>query len=170
MTKVTDLLLAMGTDGVPGVRFVVSTRYAEDLARRAQPAKVEVWNLSEGVGRDETRADVRALLEAGLTSLARRGVFGSAEDLAAVVDGATERSDGNFLYASLLLRSLRDRTVPFGLTDLATVPRGLDGFLDGYLRQIVGSDRQTTWLGGYQPVMSVLSVARQPADETLLAP
>ena len=151
-TKLSELIAGFGA--LDQVRWLLSTRYPASLVKQLS-GSVWQWNLSANQGGRESDDDVRLFLSHNLPRL-------SASDQAAAAD----RSHGNFLYARLLVDMLAEPTTPLGGINL---PDGLDDALHGYLRQIAGGDRQVSWLNGYEPVLAVLTVIREPVSEAELA-
>jgi hypothetical protein len=83
-----------------------------------------------------------------------------------IADKVAARSAGNFLYVSHLMDSaIRDPSILDAPDDL---PEGLDGVYRLFLNmRDIGRDL-TRWEDRYQPVLGVLSVAREPLSEAFL--
>lgn len=162
-TTLTELLV--GTADRSPIRWLVSTRYPNDVVARLQGGAFRLWNLSEGAGAAETAIDLDRFLRDQLGGLAAPP---GPADFDAILSAAVARSNGNFLYARLLAETLHQLNGPATLRDLDNAPAGLDGILGGYLRGLVHSDKEVGWLNGYEPLVSALSVLREPVEGAAL--
>lgn len=146
-TKLSELIVGFGLDQV---RWLLSTRYPTRLVGQLG-GSVRQWDFSANHGRQESDDDVRVFLSRHLPRLTTTDQ-----------QTAVRRSDGNFLYARLLVDMLAGAAAPAGNINL---PNGLDSALHSYLRQIVHGDRDATWLTAYQPVLAALTVIREPVSQ-----
>lgn len=166
-TTLSELLAGSADIGL--LRWLVSTRYPQSFTDRLPANSYRLWSFSEGEGGAETHQAIKVFLDRQLRTLTGSAPPGTVE-LPALVDTALERSAGNFLYARLLVDTLAELPRMPTLKDITATPADLDGVLRGYLTTIVAADkREVSWVQGYQPVLSRLTVLREPVTQAALA-
>lgn len=143
------------------VRFLLSSRpnaqYLDDLKRQARV----VWLSEDENGQKEVNLDLDArVYVAKLVKdpqvqelMAKREV--APENLIARV---VEASQGNFLYLHHYAQGLWKGDE--SLLDLTTLPKGLHGIYEDFVRKIRGEQTIEFWDGAYKPVLGTLAVAK----------
>ncbi len=143
------LLAIECADPVPGLRLLVTTRpgragdYFEPYLR---------MSLDDDEPADSN--DVHGYVKTRLRRMRWRGPAWQS-----LTERIVQASDGNFLYAALVLDGLKNRVR--GLANLPdlTLPSGLDGIYEGFLKREIAAERQS-WREAFRPVLGVLVQSR----------
>jgi WD40 repeat protein len=147
--------LLAGLHNLPGwVRIILTTRPEERVLSFFHSIPRHVVAAESQMNRNDIQRYVknrvaarslRARLQAASKPVGR-------EEFIARV---TELADGNFLYTKILLNDIENGTQ--SLDNLAALPAGLDEIYTRFLLRIADE-----WERKYQPLLAVLSVAREP--------
>ena len=145
--KIPDLLARL-EDMPPQVRFLVTAR--DDPRVLKLFSNTPPFDLIKDAPKDS--GDVRDFAWDGLAGLdeARRGM------LADRIAGA---SDGNFLYAYLVLRSLRPRLAEIPDLKQFALPDDINGVYLDFLNRELGMN-EARWDTGYGPVLGLIAVGQ----------
>jgi hypothetical protein len=145
--KIPDLLARLD-DLPPRVRFLVTARPDPRVLKLYVTAKP--LDLVRDAPKD--RGDVRAFAWDGLAGLddAPRG---------RLADRIAVASDGNFLYAFLLLRSLRPRLTEIPDLEQFAMPSDLNGVYLDFINRELGMN-ETRWNTQYGPVLGLIAVGQ----------
>jgi hypothetical protein len=170
--RVNIVSLLAECSGLPSsVRFVVTSRSVVDVLRplrRSFPDLIE-HSLSVGAGLDASREDVRRYILSAFDPggpLHGKALAGwSVDELARAAEG---KIDGNFLYATHLLRTLGSRTNPIDRASLEALPDGLDGVYFDSLGRLRGADPDA-WEERYLPTLGTIAVVQEAITEQQIA-
>ena len=154
----------------PWIRLVLTSRPDETiLARFRLP---DVWQRPIGAGENEHLCDVREFLQQQYRSLVHMGFL---PDSPGLLDQIEQRSDGNFQYASVLMKAFRDPILHYRLNaaDIGTLPRTLSGLYDLRFRRRFGdvdrdSEAKKRYRDEVRPLLDCLTAAPVPVPESLL--
>lgn len=158
MKVVTIADLLAGVEGLDKrVRFIFTTRKEPHLEMRFLSA--ERLGLSEAPHASENKKDIAHYVTDQLrTEQVARHVVGLKPEMAAQLpDAITAKSEGNFLYVTLLLDAVTRGMQ--ALDKLDELPVGLVGFYSSSLDRGAKLVRKN-WDKSYAPVLGILSVAR----------
>lgn len=143
------------------VRFLLSSRpnapYLDDLKRQANV----VWLSEDENGQKEVNLDLDArAYVAKLVKDPQVQKLLAKQKIApeTLIERVVEASQGNFLYLHHYAEGLRRGDE--GLLDLTTLPKGLHGIYEGFVRKIRGGQTIEFWDGAYKPVLGTLAVAK----------
>ncbi len=153
--------LLAGLDDLPSwVRFVCTSRPERRVLRYFEGLAAHVLAAESQMNLEDLRLYItNRLAKKEIAARVQAAEVEPAELSARLV----ELSEGNFLYAKILLDDMqagRQR-----LDDLAALPGSLDEVYHGFLRRFTVSQ----WEERYQPMLSVLAAAQEPITEDQLA-
>ncbi len=145
--KIPDLLARL-EDLPPQVRFLVTAR--DDPRVLKLFSTIPPFDLIKDAPKDS--GDVRDFVWDGLTGLddAPRGML---------ADRIAKTSEGNFLYAYLVLRSLRPRLAEIPDLKQFALPDDLNGVYLDFLNRELGMN-ETRWNTKYGPVLGLIAVGQ----------
>lgn len=152
----------------PNVRFIVTARPGvadlEELA--AVPSHVVFHRLDDEPYLSESLSDVRGffLMRARSDRLEERLNGVTLQELA---DRVSERSEGNFLYATQISQMLHGQA-EITHTVLDDLPRGLTAFYRAFLRQTIAQSK-LSWATRLQPALGTVAVAQEALRRAPLA-
>ena len=153
-------LLAKVSDLPSWVRFLCTTRPEQRVLRDLSDLAPYVLAAESQMNLNDIRQYV-----VNRTGKKRMGAqLGRANvEPQTLADRVTDLSTGNFLYTKILLDDIEAGRQP--LDDLSALPKSLDEVYHSFLRRFTVQD----WEERYQPIFSILAVAREPLTETQLA-
>ncbi len=151
-------LLSGIADLPPWLRVLCTTRPDERVLRQFPRPAVRLFDSSSMANQEDLQSYIST--RAAREPLADR--LGRA-DRGHVLDRVLACSRGNFLYARVLLDDIEaDGRV---LDNLSALPRSLEEIYRSFFLRFPAGE----WQSSYQPLLSVLSVAREPVTEDDLA-
>jgi hypothetical protein len=168
--KVNIISLLASVDNLPnGIRFILTSRLETDVLRPFRRYHSKELTLTSGHGLTQSLQDVQLYTQ---FTLDRNPALGNklAPGLSrqALITAIQEKSEGNFLYVRYLLNMLQEQLEQITLTQLDTLPTGLDGIYLEFLERLVKSDTQS-WENKYAPILGALAVAQIPLNEAQLS-
>jgi WD40 repeat protein len=166
----------------PNVRIVLSSRYDDRLLAafrdRQRPWLREIPIESEP---DRVNDDLLHYADAVLGGPVATLLRDAGVDPALFAASAVRRADGNFLYLATLLRSVDAADRAEDVLALDTLPGDLAQLYAFFLTMVreqvlrrgqvvpVGGGSVPAWEGIYQPILGLLTVAKEPLDIGSLA-
>lgn len=159
--------LLEGSQDLPGVRFLVTTRdFPAIVERLGGRTRLDLSAAEFDAAND---GDIRAFVEERFANDPRLSAAATGSDRDELVDAVVGRAGGNFLFVEFLLDEVAAGARRPG--DLAGSPRGLFPLYRQYLdRLLPGRDRSGAdlWADAYRPLLGSLSVASPGAPEEAL--
>jgi hypothetical protein len=145
----------------PWFRLIATTRHDNTVARAL--GSVSTTEI-HAAGR-ENRGDLAIYIGERLATPEATSILAAAGVAVTTMEQSlAERCAGSFLYADLFLRAMVRGLIQPG--DVDTLPPGLDGIYDRYLRRVFPSDSQRAEV---LPILEVLSAVAEPIPLSLAA-
>lgn len=149
------------------VRFIVTTRPFADLLRSLRRSGMEEHSLTSDDGLQLSLSDVEAYcFRRASESEAIRRLLPPDISPAKFAQVVRDKSDGNFLFVTMLLQALEANDESISLASLESFPAGLDEF---YLEFLDRLKKKRPEFEEVLRLLGVLTVNRQPLTEKQLS-
>jgi hypothetical protein len=153
--------LLTGMDDLPPwARFVCTSRSERRALRYFEGLKPQILAVESRMNREDLRRYLSRRLEKKTIAAQLQA---ARVEPAALVARLAELSEGNFLFAKVLLDDIGSGRQP--LDDLPALPQSLDELYHGFLNRFTVDE----WESRYQPMLAVLAAAQEPITEGQLA-